>query len=138
MNFLFLSSGCSQLLFAKTILLEDSHEGRLISGCLEASMSHFGAGIDEFKIDGFQCRALSVYQQGFSQSDDTLLGTSTATLDQEEIVANFTIKGETTHRRDGLVSDIVFCCGVIFDNLIEKKIFVSTFFIKEYNFLNDD
>lgn len=70
-------------------------------------MSQFRAGIDELKIDCLQCRALSVSQQGLSQSDDALLSTDATSLDHNEIVANLTVEWEATHWCDCLVSDII-------------------------------
>ena len=52
-----------------------------------------------------------------AQSDDTLLGSHTATLDHDEVIVNFTIVDKTTHGGDSLVSQIVLGGGVVLDNL---------------------
>lgn len=54
----------SRFFLAQTILLELTHKGGLVNGGLEATVSEFGAGVDEFKIDLLQRRSLGVHQQG--------------------------------------------------------------------------
>jgi len=41
----------SRFFFAQTVFLKLSHEGGLVDSSLEATMSEFGTGINEFKID---------------------------------------------------------------------------------------
>jgi len=116
---LLLGSGGSslQFLFANAILLEGSHEGRLVSRGLEASMTHFGAGIDELEVDGLKGRALGVHQQGLSQGDDAFLGSNAAALDHQEVVIDLSVEWEATHWGDRLVSDIVLGGGAVLDDL---------------------
>ena len=46
------------------VLLERTHEGRLVLWSLEATMSELRAGIDELEIDLLQISLLGVGQQG--------------------------------------------------------------------------
>lgn len=69
-NFLFVptlllgsSGGGLQFLLADTVLLECTHEGGLVGRCLESSVTHLRAGIDELKVDVLECCALGVHQQ---------------------------------------------------------------------------
>uniref|UniRef100_A0A1L8E781 Uncharacterized protein n=1 Tax=Haematobia irritans TaxID=7368 RepID=A0A1L8E781_HAEIR len=111
------SCGSSGLLFLDAILLEGTHECQFVGWGLETTMTHLGGGIDEFEFDLFQGRTLGVFQEGLTQSKNTLLGTNAATLDHDKVVGNFTIMGETTHGGDGLVGQIVFSGSVVLDDL---------------------
>lgn len=52
-----------------------------------------------------------------AEGDTTFLGTHAASFNHDEIIVNLAIMRETTHRRDGLLSQIVFSRGVVLDNL---------------------
>lgn len=54
----------SRFFLAQTVFFELSHEGGLVNGGLEATMSEFGAGVDKLKVDLLQRRSLGVHQQG--------------------------------------------------------------------------
>jgi hypothetical protein len=56
-----------------------------------------------------------------TKSNDTLLGTHTATFDHDEIVIDFTIMRETAHWSDGLVCQIVLGRSIIFYDLKHEK-----------------
>jgi len=111
------SSSRLQLLFAKTILLEGSHECCLVGRGLETSVSQLGAGVDELQVDGLEGGALGVNQERLAQGDDALLGSDAATLDHQEVVVNFSVEGETSHWSDRLVGDVVFGRSVVLDDL---------------------
>lgn len=80
-------------------------------------MSHFGRSINEFKVDAFQSGTLGVNQKGFTQSDDTFLGSNTTSLQHDEVVVDFSVMWETTHGGDRLVGQIVFSGSVVLDDL---------------------
>lgn len=81
-------------------------------------MSHLRRGVDELEVDLFQRGTLGVHQQRLAQGDDTALGTDAAALDHQEIVVDFTIEWETSHRGDGLVRQIVLGGGAVLDDLV--------------------
>lgn len=62
----------------------------------------------------FYCNILDTH---LPQSDDTLLGSHTATLDHDEVIVDFSIVGETTHGGDGLLRQVVFSRSIVLDNL---------------------
>ena len=49
----------------------------------------------------------------FAEGNDTLLRSGDAALEEEEVVLDNTVMGETTHGCDLLLGDVVFCGGVI-------------------------
>ena len=49
----------------------------------------------------------------FAQSNDALLGSGNGTLEEEEVVLDNTVVGETTQRRDGLLRDVLVGGGVV-------------------------
>ena len=51
--------------------------------------------------------------EGFAEGDDTLLGSRNGALEEEEVILNDTVVGETTHGGDSLLGDIVFGAGVV-------------------------
>merc|ERR1712223_1559612 len=55
------------------VLFERSHKGHFVLLCLEATMTHLGAGIDELELDLFKGLPLGVNKEGLSQSEYTLL-----------------------------------------------------------------
>jgi len=45
------------------VLLERAHEGVLVRGCLEATVTKLGAGVDELQLDVFKSLSLGVNQE---------------------------------------------------------------------------
>jgi len=88
------------------MLLEGSHESSLFFDGLEATVSHFGGGIDKGQFDGFHSGTGSLLEEGLSEGDWTLLGAHNTSLDHDEIVLDQTVVNETTDGVDGFVSDI--------------------------------
>jgi hypothetical protein len=88
------------------LLLEGTHESLLFGGGLETTVTELGRGIDELELNLLESRALGVGDEGLADGDDTLLGTSNATLDHQEVLVDNTVVGETTHGSDSLVGDI--------------------------------
>lgn len=56
-------SRSSSSLFLDAVLLEHAHEGKLVSGGLEATVAKFGRRIDELEVDFFQSRSLRMDEQ---------------------------------------------------------------------------
>jgi len=73
---------------------------------LESTVTHLGSGIDELKVDLFKSSSANLGNQTLSQDKGSLLGTDTATLDEDEIFSDDTVMGETTQRSDGLFGQI--------------------------------
>ena len=88
------------------VLFEGSHEGALLFAGLEATMSELARGIDELEFDLFEAGTRSVDDERLTKDESTLLGTSTAALDHEEVVVHDTVVGEATHGRDGLGGEV--------------------------------
>jgi len=73
---------------------------------LESTVTDLGGGIDELKGDLFHGSSRDLRNQTLSNDEGSLLGTNTATLDDDEILLNNTVMGETTQRSDSLFSQI--------------------------------
>ena len=77
-------------------------------------MTELGAGIDELEADLLQGPLLGVGEEGLSRGEDTLLA---ASLQQDEVLLDFSVVGEATHWGDGLVSEVVLGGGVVLHQL---------------------
>ena len=62
------------------VLLEGAHEGSLVLGGLEPSVTELGAGVDELEADLLQGPLLGVGQERLPQGEGALLGANAATL----------------------------------------------------------
>ena len=51
------------------VLLERAHEGVLVRGCLEATVTKLGAGIDELQLDVLECPSLGVNQERLEKNE---------------------------------------------------------------------
>lgn len=98
---------CVKVLNNLQLLLEGTHESLLLGNSLETTVTELGRGIDELELNLLESGTLGVGDEGLADGDDTLLGTSNATLDHQEILVDNTVVGETTHGGDILLSDIV-------------------------------
>merc|ERR1711962_1818047 len=99
------------------VLLEGSHEGGLVLGILEATVSHLGAGVDELQADLLHVPLLGVGQEGFSEGKNSLLVADAGALEHDEVLLHLTVVGEASHGVDGLVSQIVVGGSVVLDEL---------------------
>jgi len=70
---------------------------------LESTVTDLGSGIDELKVDLFKSSSGDLGNQTLSQDKGSLLGTDTATLDEDEIFSDDTVVGETTQRSNILL-----------------------------------
>jgi len=80
---------------------------------LESTVTHLGGSIDELKVDLFKSGSANLGNQRLSQDEGSLLGTNTATLDDDEIFSDNTVMGETTQRSDALFGQIGSSGGVV-------------------------
>lgn len=112
--------GSGQFLFAQAILLECSHESSLVGRCLETSMTQFGWCINEFQVNVLQSNTLNVHQSWLSQSDDTLLGSNTTSLNHDEVVVDFSVEWITSHWCNWFVSDVIISWGIVLNDLQVK------------------
>merc|ERR1740129_1194976 len=87
--------------------LERSHKGHFVLLGLETTMTHLGGRVDEFEFDFLKSLPLGVYEERLSQSEDTLLGSNTTSLDHDKVLLDQTVMGEPAHGVDGLVGQIV-------------------------------
>ena len=101
----------------QAILLEGTHEGALLGGGLELSVTHLAGSIDEVKVDLLQGRALGLQDQGFPEDENPVSGTSAGALDHDEVIVDLTIVGETSHGGDGLLCKIVIGGTAVLDQL---------------------
>merc|ERR1711935_565237 len=76
------------------ILLERSHKGHFVLLGLETTMTHLGGSIDEFEFDFLKSLPLGVFEERLSQSEDTLLGSNTTSLDHDKVLLDQTVMGE--------------------------------------------
>lgn len=58
-----------------------------------------------------------MWEAYLSQSDDSLFGAHTTTLDHDEVIVDFTVMGESTHGGDTLLAQIVFGRSIVPDDL---------------------
>jgi hypothetical protein len=70
--------------------------------------TEFRRRVDEFQLDLLQIPACGVDHEGFTDCDDTLLGTGDRAFQHEEVVLDDTIVGEATHGCDRLLGDVRF------------------------------
>ena len=104
------------------VLLQRTHERRLLGVGLEPSVTKLGGGINELEIDLLQGSLLGVSEQRLPEGEHPLLGTNAAALDHEETLLHFTVVREATHGVDGLVGKIVVGAGVVLHQLNENKV----------------
>lgn len=79
------------------MLLEGSHESSLFFDGLEATVSHFGGGIDKGQFDGFHSGTGSLLEEGLSEGDWTLLGAHNTSLNFVEKTIKSYLNNTTGH-----------------------------------------
>lgn len=77
--------------------LELSHESLLLGRGLELSVSVLGGSVDELEVDLLQVGSGGVDHEGLSESEHSLLGSGNATLEDQEVVVDETVVGESSH-----------------------------------------
>lgn len=88
-------------------------EGCLLGGSLETTVTKLGRGVDELKGDLLEGGLGGVGDQGLPEHEDSLLGTDAAALDDEEVVSDDTVVGESAERGDVLVGGVSGSGGVV-------------------------
>lgn len=78
------------------ILLEGTHEGLLLLGSLESTVTELGGGVDPLEVDLLGGTAGGLGVQGLAESHDTLLDTGNGALDHDEVVLDLTVVNEAT------------------------------------------
>lgn len=78
------------------ILLEGTHEGLLLLGGLESTVTELRGGVDPLQADLLGGTAGGLGVQGLAESHDTLLDTGNGALDHNEVVLDLTVVNETT------------------------------------------
>merc|ERR550532_3117452 len=110
-----------RLIFSMALFLvwvrKGTHEGSLVLGSLEPSMSELGAGVDELEADLLQGPLLGVGQERLPQGEGALLGANAATLDHDEVLLDLSVMGESSHGVDGLVSNVILGGSVVLNEL---------------------
>jgi hypothetical protein len=74
---------------------------------LEATVTVLGRGIDELNLDVLGHPSAGSGEDGLAHNDGTLADAHDATLDEEVILVDLTVVGETTERGDVLLNSIV-------------------------------
>jgi len=92
--------------------LERSKECGLFFECLESTVTELRGCVDELEVDLLQISATRVDHERFTDRDNTLLGSGYRALEQQEVVLDDTVVGETTHGGDGLLGGINLGRGV--------------------------
>ena len=58
-----------------------------------------------------------IYNIYLSQSEDTLLGSNTTSLDHDKVLLDQTVMGEPAHGVDGLIGQVVIGGSIVLDKL---------------------
>jgi hypothetical protein len=80
------------------VLLERTQKLVLFVLGLEHTVTKLGGSVDPLEVDLLESLAGGVGEEGFSEGEDTLLDTWARALDENEVVLDLTISGETTER----------------------------------------
>jgi len=76
-------------------------------------VTDLGSGIDELEVNFLGLPRLGGWEDGLSESDWSLLGTSNTTLDEDVVVVDNTVVWETTEWGDVLLNGIGLSSGVV-------------------------
>lgn len=93
-----------------------SEESVLLGSGLETTVTQLGRSIDELEVNVLQVLSLGVDQHRFSEEKESLLGPDAASLDQDEVISDDTVVGESSQRGNVLLSDIGVSGSVIFSS----------------------
>jgi len=99
------------------VLLERSHESKLVGACLEATMTKLGAGIDELEVDLLGETLAGQSKQRPSESQHSLLGSLAGSLNHQEVLLHLTVVNESSHGSDRLLGNIVISRAIVLDQL---------------------
>jgi len=80
---------------------------------LEATVAELGRGIDELNLDLFGHPVASCWEERLTKDDCSLLGSKHLTSDEEVVVVDNTVEGESTKRSNVLLDGISFSSSVV-------------------------
>ena len=103
------------LLLDDSVLLEETHDLSLLVEGLEASVTVLGGSVNELDVELLSLPGLGGWEDGLSEDEWSLLGTSNTSLDKNEVLIDNTVVWEATHWGDVLVNGISIGSGVIGD-----------------------
>jgi len=76
-------------------------------------VSHFRWGINEFKFDLFKSSSRNLFEERFSECNNSFFGSSNTSFNHNEIVFDDTVVGETSHWGNSFISQISSGSGVV-------------------------
>ncbi len=80
---------------------------------LETTMAELGGGVDELDLDLFGHPVAGGWEKRLAENNGSLLGSEDLTSDEEVILVDFTVEGETAHRGDVLLNSVSISGGVV-------------------------
>ena len=89
----------NRLLGDDEVLLEGSHEGTLLGGGLESTVTELGRGVDPFELGLLEGLAVDLGPHGLAEGDDALLDAGDGALEDEEVVLDLSVANETAHAK---------------------------------------
>jgi hypothetical protein len=92
---------------------EGSENLVLLTGGLEATVTVLGGGVDELDIDLLGLPRLDGGEDGLSEGNGSLSGTSDTALDEDVVLVDLTVMGEATKRGNVLDDGISLGGGVV-------------------------
>merc|ERR1719320_749620 len=112
--------------FWLSVFLQQTHEALFLLVVLESTVTELGRSVDKLQCDLLQSFPAGLSEQTLSQSKHSLLGSRNASLQHHEIFVHFTVMRETTHRGDGLFSDVIFSGGVVLDHFVVFSVYSTS------------
>jgi len=88
------------------VFLETTKEFAFFFGSLEATISEFARSIDELEGDLLANGVSALVEKSLSKSENPLSGSSSSTLDHNEVFTNHSVMMEATHGVDGFLGHI--------------------------------
>ena len=84
---------------------------------LESSVAELGGRVDELEVDLLQSAAGGARVQALAEGQHALVHTDRCALEQQEVVLDNTVVGESAQRVDALLGKVV-CGGSVVDDLL--------------------
>jgi hypothetical protein len=88
------------------LLLELAHEGELLCRGLEATMAKLGRRVDELERHWLERTTVRLGKDRLAECEHPLADTDGRPLDHDKVLLDLAVVGETTHRRDRLLSRV--------------------------------
>jgi len=80
---------------------------------LETTMAELGRGVDKLDLDLFGHPVAGSWEKRLAENNGSLLGSEDLTSDEEVVLVDFTVEGETAHRGDVLLDGVGISGGVV-------------------------